>query len=98
LKEDKNILILDEPTAQLDTETVKRFCNWIKSIKENRAVLMTSKDEKVLASADIIHFMEEGRIIKTIVPSEGYDADGEKEKKGGFFTNLTKSILNVIGG
>ncbi len=46
--------LLDEPTAELDDLSRKKVINYLKQLKQNATVLITSHDEDILAIADQI--------------------------------------------
>ena len=59
-----NILILDEPTANVDLETSKIIINLIKEYSKNHIVILVSHDLKfVKENSNIIYHLEDGKII-----------------------------------
>ena len=65
IMEHPKLILLDEPTNALDTESVKRFNNLLQKEKEKKAViLIASHDiEELEKIADQIFVIENGRII-----------------------------------
>jgi energy-coupling factor transport system ATP-binding protein len=67
------VLILDEPTSQLDPIAAENFLEMVKRINRELAVtviLTEHRLEEVYSSADLVAFMEDGRLIKTGTPEE----------------------------
>ena len=59
-----NILILDEPTANVDFETSKIIIDLIKEYSKNHIVILVSHDFKfVKENSNIIYHLEDGKII-----------------------------------
>lgn len=59
-----NILILDEPTANVDLETSKIIIDLIKEYSKNHIVILVSHDFKfVKENSNIIYHLEDGKII-----------------------------------
>ena len=52
---DKQILLMDEPTSSLDTQSKGTIMNFIKLISNNRTVIITTHDNFVRDKADIIY-------------------------------------------
>lgn len=60
---DKPILILDEPTGQLDEKTSLDIYSILKEIAEDHLVLMVSHDEKnAFLLADVLYELKDGRL------------------------------------
>ena len=63
LYRDVKILILDEASATLDSETEKQFFDIIYSLKSDLTVIMIAHRLSTLKNCDKIIFMEQGQII-----------------------------------
>ena len=59
---DPDLLIADEPTGELDTDTGRRVLEVIEEVSEQRAVIFASHDPAALAVADRTVGLRDGRI------------------------------------
>ncbi len=84
LKQDKPILILDEPFNGLDIETVRVLREILLKLKENgKTIIITSHILETLTNlCDYIHYLEGGIILNS------------KDKSG--FKSFEKEIFNTI--
>lgn len=57
------LVILDEPTAELDGRTSSAMVEYLHSRARDRAVLVASHDPRVLEAADAIVVLEAGRRV-----------------------------------
>lgn len=66
------IILADEPTANLDQATGEEMIELLSELKENLGVTIISAthDLKMLQKSDRILWIEDGRIVKSAVPSE----------------------------
>ncbi len=64
------ILLADEPTGQLDSQTGKRVLETMRELttKLNITLVVVTHDPQVMASADVIHEMLDGKLIETRIP------------------------------
>lgn len=66
IKQDKPIMILDEPFNGLDLETVKVFESILSNLKAKKTIIITSHIIETLTSiCDEISYLEEGEILFT---------------------------------
>lgn len=66
-----NILVLDEPTSQLDTLAASNFIHTLEQLNRNLGltiIMVEHRLEEVLPIADKVVFMEDGKIICTDKP------------------------------
>ncbi|HHU59345.1 TPA: ATP-binding cassette domain-containing protein [bacterium] len=111
---DPSIILADEPTGALDTETSKQILDILKEVSKDRLVIMVTHNDKLAAeySNRIIKLLD-GEIVGDSNP---YNSEFEERKdKGGkktsmsFFTALflsfknlttkkTRTILTAFGG
>ena len=70
LVRDTPVLILDEPTAALDPDAENALIDALNGIKENRIVFLIAHRLSTVASADLVVFMDDGRIVEQGSPSE----------------------------
>ncbi len=63
---DPTLVIADEPTGELDTETGKRVLAEFKRIAEDRAVVLASHDKSTLAITDRCVQLRDGAVENTI--------------------------------
>lgn len=54
LYKDNDIIIMDEPTANLDADSIQIFLKMINVLKTNRIVIITSHDEQIIRSCDYV--------------------------------------------
>ena len=64
LVREASVLILDEPTAALDPETERALVAALEEIKRDRIVFVIAHRLSTVARADVILFMEDGRIVE----------------------------------
>ena len=74
------ILILDEATSALDTESEKEVQAAIENLMRNRTTLVIAHRLSTIKHADVIHVMNDGRIIETGTHEELLEKDGEYRK------------------
>ncbi|MBQ1187297.1 MAG: ABC transporter ATP-binding protein, partial [Clostridia bacterium] len=99
-----DILLADEPTGALDTETSKQIMELLKEIAEDRLVIMVTHNPELAEeySTRIIKLID-GEIIGDTNPykdetAEEVKADKKKSKKKSmsFFTALSLSLNNLL--
>jgi ABC-type bacteriocin/lantibiotic exporter with double-glycine peptidase domain len=61
---DVDLLVLDEPTSNLDTENTDLFINLINKLKEKITIIIISHDQKVLKNCDEIISVKNKKIVK----------------------------------
>jgi len=71
------VLILDEPTASLDTDAAVQVMAGLKQATSNAATLLITHDIRAARQADRIVFLDRGRIVETGTPAELDAAGGE---------------------
>ena len=64
LVRDPRVLILDEPTSALDPETERRLVEALREASRERAVLVIAHRLSTVRHADLIAFVEAGRIVE----------------------------------
>ena len=70
LVRDTPVLILDEPTAALDPDTESALVDALNGIKANRIVFLIAHRLSTVANADLVVFMDDGRIVEQGSPAE----------------------------
>ena len=70
LVRDTPVLILDEPTAALDPDTESALVDALNGIKQHRIVFLIAHRLSTVASADLIVFMDDGRVVESGSPAE----------------------------
>jgi ABC-type multidrug transport system fused ATPase/permease subunit len=65
LVREPRVLILDEPTSALDPETEYRLLRSLREASRERAVLVIAHRLSTVRDADVIHFVEAGRIVES---------------------------------
>ena len=69
---DPDLLIADEPTGELDSETGRRVLEVIEEVSDERAVVFASHDPAALAVADRTIGLRDGRVTaNTTTPEDG---------------------------
>ncbi len=61
---DPDVVIADEPTGELDTETGQSVLNEFERVAENRAVVVASHDQATLDIADRVIRLQDGKIAR----------------------------------
>ncbi len=80
IAKEPNILLCDEPTGNLDSETTKEIVKILKKISETTLVLMVTHNEKIANEfADQVLIMSDGKIAKQL--SLVKDEEKKVEKK-----------------
>ncbi len=59
------ILLLDEPTDNLDDENCKIILNYLQTIKKDRIIIIISHDQRVKAMSDVVYQIENRTIISS---------------------------------
>jgi len=70
------IIFMDEPTASLDALSTEQIKCSIDAIKKNRTVVVISHSISQIIDADLIHVMENGRIVESGSHEEVYALGG----------------------
>lgn len=65
---DAPILILDEPTSHLDSESEKYIQEAINELVKNRTVIIIAHKKSILVNADKIFFIENGKVSEVKAP------------------------------
>ncbi|MBD5413499.1 MAG: ABC transporter ATP-binding protein [Treponema sp.] len=70
---DKDLLIFDEPFANLDFDGVKSVCEILRQLKDDgkTVIVLTHELEKILALADRFIILNKGKILFNGSPSDG---------------------------
>lgn len=64
LANDPDLLLADEPTGELDSETGERIVELFTEVAADRAVVMASHDERAIAAADRVVRLRDGRRLE----------------------------------
>lgn len=78
------ILVLDEATSALDVETEERVKKAIDQVSQNRTTLIIAHRLSTVRNADLVLFMDRGRVIEQ-------GSFNDLAQKGGRFTSLLKT-------
>jgi putative ABC transport system ATP-binding protein len=73
LVHDPRLVICDEPTSNLDTRTGHDMMELLRELADTagRALVVVSHDPRVVAFADRIARMEDGRVVEVVTAAEG---------------------------
>jgi ATP-binding cassette, subfamily B, bacterial MsbA len=83
LLKDAPILILDEATSSLDSESERRIQDALKRLMQGRTTLIIAHRLSTVENADRIVVLHEGRVVET-------GTHAELIKRGGYYSNLYK--------
>ena len=99
LANDPEIILADEPTGALDTKTSKQIMDLIKSIAEDKLVIMvTHNPELANTYADRVINMKDGKVENDTNPIHDKEEKEEyklNRTKMSFFTALRLSLNNI---
>ena len=93
---DPKILILDEATSSIDTQTEKQIQDAIEIVMKGRTTFMIAHRLSTVVNADVILVMKDGKIIergnhKELLNNKGYYFELYKTQ---FQEDIEKGILN----
>ena len=88
---DAPILLLDEPTSSLDSESEAKVQAALEVLMRGRTVLMIAHRLSTVKKADLICVLDQGRIIET-------GRHDELVAKGGLYTRLHRTQFGIAGG
>jgi ABC-type multidrug transport system fused ATPase/permease subunit len=88
---DPAILILDEPTSSLDTETEKRVLETLRRVSKGRTTFIISHRLNTVADADEILVMDAGRIIAR-------GRHDELMEQGGLYAEMYRLFYGMVNG
>lgn len=81
LIENKHVLILDEPTGQLDEKTSIEIYKLIKEISKDHLVILVTHDElNTKELADYLYYLKDGKLLNLKSSNAKYDCSEEKKK------------------
>ena len=63
LAADPDVLVADEPTGELDTETGADVLDLLTAVGRDRAVLVASHDDETLSAVDRVISLRDGRVV-----------------------------------
>ncbi|MBQ9014342.1 MAG: ATP-binding cassette domain-containing protein [Bacilli bacterium] len=95
------IILADEPTGALDSETSVQIMDLLKEVaKEKLVIMVTHNPELAKAYSTRIVSLKDGRIIDDTMPFDGKEEvikeDNKKRKSMGLFTALSLSLNNLL--
>ena len=64
LSTDPTVLVADEPTGELDSETGREVLELLTDVGRDRAIVVASHDEPTLSVADRVLTLRDGRVIE----------------------------------
>ena len=73
---DPSILLLDDPTSALDTETETKLEKELEIFSKNRTTIMIAHRIKTLKTADLIIVLDDGQIIQQGTHTQLIQEDG----------------------
>ena len=80
LAKDPKILILDESTANIDSETEQNVSRAIEELKQGRTTLIIAHRLSTIKNADIIYVLRKGKIIESGTHEQLLSIDGSYKK------------------
>lgn len=95
------IILADEPTGALDSETSVQIMDLLKEVaKEKLVIMVTHNPELAKVYSTRIVSLKDGHIIDDTMPFDGKEdnenEDNKKRKSMGLFTALTLSFNNLL--
>lgn len=101
LVNDPEIILADEPTGALDSETSVQIMDLLKEVaKEKLVIMVTHNPELAKAYSTRIVSLKDGHIIDDTMPFDGkeenIEEDNKKRKSMNLFTALTLSLNNLL--
>jgi ATP-binding cassette, subfamily B, bacterial MsbA len=87
---DAPILLLDEPTSSLDSESEAKVQAALEVLMRGRTVLMIAHRLSTVKKADLICVIDQGRIVET-------GRHDELVAKGGLYTRLHRTQFGIAG-
>ncbi|RQH02275.1 ABC transporter ATP-binding protein [Natrarchaeobius oligotrophus] len=67
---DPTLVVADEPTGELDTDTGRRVLEEFERATDDRAIVLASHDEETLAISDRVVKLHDGRVVDDPRPDE----------------------------
>lgn len=80
LAKDPEILILDESTANIDSETEQNVSRAIEELKQGRTTLVIAHRLSTIKNADMIYVLRKGRVIESGTHEQLLSLDGSYKK------------------
>ena len=80
LAKDPKILILDESTANIDSETEQNVSRAIEELKQGRTTLIIAHRLSTIKNADMIYVLRKGKVIESGTHEELLNLDGSYKK------------------
>ena len=80
LAKDPKILILDESTANIDSETEQNVSRAIEELKQGRTTLIIAHRLSTIKNADMIYVLRKGKVIESGTHEELLSLDGSYKK------------------
>ena len=80
LAKDPKILILDESTANIDSETEQNVSRAIEKLKQGRTTLIIAHRLSTIKNADMIYVLKKGKVIESGTHEELLHLDGSYKK------------------
>ncbi len=87
---DAPILMLDEPTSSLDSESEAKVQAALEKLMQGRSVLMIAHRLSTVKKADLICVLDKGRIVET-------GRHEELVSRGGLYTRLHRNQFGIAG-
>jgi ATP-binding cassette, subfamily B, bacterial len=78
---DADLMVLDEATSALDVKSEHQFFHRLKTLRKDKTTIFITHEYITTASADCIHFMQNGKIVEKGTHAELMENDGEYAKR-----------------
>ncbi len=90
---DPPILLMDEATANVDSDTEQQIQQAIERVAHGRTVVVIAHRLSTLRTADRLYFMEDGRVVESGTHEELMDGDGSYRR----LVERQRAALETIG-
>jgi len=77
---DSPIIVFDEPTANLDADSIEKFQSVVKSISEDRICIVVTHDVSTMSFCEKVYVLEDSHLYEKNCEEEHYEAKSNDEE------------------